>query len=652
MCGIAGIIDGGDRETLERMAEVQAHRGPDDWGVRWFEERRSGLAHRRLSIIDLSDAGHQPMANATGGRWITFNGEIYNYRELRAELADRGHRFASHTDTEVILAAYDEWGAACVNRFNGMFAFAIYDEEAHELFIARDHLGIKPLYYAQRGPLFAFASEAKALFEIDGIDRSINFDAVASSLLLLWVPEPESGFDGVMKLEPGHYAFFRGGARGGELSITQYWDPPVHDPALRERSEEEYVEELREILERAIRRQMIADVPVGAFLSGGLDSSLIVALMRKVHGGAISTYTIAFSERDKQLEAMPDDARYAAIVARHFATDHHEILARPDSDSLLPMMLHHLDDPVADGASINTYLIASAARERGTVVLLNGMGGDEVFGGYRKHLASLMVERYRAIPRAARAIAEPLIRSLPVSVGSRGIRPVRWAKRFLRSVELSPLDSFIYGFAYFNPDEMRRLLRAPYNAIPFERLYPIERYRSLAATVADLGLVDRMTYLDTKLFLPGLNLLYSDKASMAASVESRPPLIDVELVEFASRLPARYKINGRVQKYLLKRAAEAYLPKEIIYRPKAAFGTPIRAWMARELAAKVRERYTRMDGELARFIAPELPLELLDRHIAGREDNAHRLWGLYAMAVWIGLQEERASTGTNLRGGR
>lgn len=621
------------------MAGAQAHRGPDDWGVQWFQERCSGLAHRRLSILDLSSAGHQPMVNKGGTRWITFNGEIYNYRELREELAGHGHRFDSTTDTEVILAAYDQWGYECVRRFNGMFAFAIYDAGSGELFIARDHLGIKPLYYVQRGEMLAFASEAKALFEVEGVERQIDPDAVISSLLFLWVPEPKTGFAGVSKLEPGCYAI----VRNGSLRIIQYWDIPVHDRPVKERSEEEYVEELREILERVIRRQMIADVPVGAFLSGGLDSSLIVALMRKVHGGTISTYTIAFSERDKALEAMPDDARYAAIVARHFGTEHHEIEARSDSNTLLPAILRHLDDPVADGAAINTYIIAKAARDAGTVVLLNGMGGDEVFGGYRKQLAALLIERYRSLPSPLRKIVEHTVRALPVAIGSRGIRPIRWGKRFLRSADLSPLDAFIHGFAYFNAEELREILVSPYNAIPFDTLYPIDRYRSLAAEVADLPLIDRMTYLDTKLFLPGLNLLYSDKASMAASVESRPPLIDTELVEFAARLPAKYKINGRTQKYLLKKAAEAYLPREIIYRPKAAFGTPIRAWMRRDLAGEVRIRFEEPGHDVARFIRPELPLRLLEEHASGREDHAHRLWGLYAVATWIDLQSSTPS---------
>lgn len=649
MCGIAGIINGGSPETLERMATVQAHRGPDDWGTKWFAEERTGLAHRRLSILDLSSAGHQPMANRRGTRWITFNGEIYNFQELRSELQGLGHQFLSHTDTEVILAAYDQWGADCLNRFNGMFAFGIYDTDTRELFIARDHLGIKPLYYCQRGQTLAFASEAKAIFEAGEMTREINFNAVVSSLLLLWVPEPETGFKDVMKLEAGHYAIFR----GGQLHITRYWDVPVHSGAdAPVRREEEYVEELRALLEQAVRRQMIADVPVGAFLSGGLDSSLIVALMRKLSNAPISTYTIAFSQEDKQMEAMPDDAKYAAIVAKQFGTDHYEIEARSDSNRLLGQMLHHLDDPVADGASINTYLISAAAKERGTTVLLNGMGGDEVFGGYRKQLGALMVERYRRLPGLMRGIIEPAVRAMPVAIGGTGLRPVRWAKKFLKSASLDPLSAFIYGFAYFTPDELCALLVPPYDRIPFEDLYPIRRYRQIAASVADLPFVDQMTYLDTKLFLPGINLLYSDKAGMAASVETRPPLIDRDLVEFAARLPGKYKINGRIQKYLLKRAAEAYLPHEIIYRPKAAFGTPIRAWMKRDLSAAVRKTYTDMGTETARFLRPELPLRMLAEHMAGQHDHAHSLWGLYAVATWLNMQHNEGAIASPQTAGR
>jgi asparagine synthase (glutamine-hydrolysing) len=640
MCGIAGIVGGATRETLERMIAVLEHRGPDDFGVELFDGHGAGLAHRRLAILDLSSAGHQPMVNHRGTRWITYNGEVFNFLELRQELASAGHRFVSNSDTEVILAAYDEWGPDCVRRFNGMFAFAIYDVESRELFLARDHLGVKPLYYVERGGMLAFASEAKALFEIDGVERRPDRDAIISTLMLLWVPEPKTGFEGITKLEAGHYAVWRDGV----LRTTQYWDVPVGETHV-ERSEEEYLEELRAILERSVRRQMISDVPVGALLSGGLDSSLVVALMRRVSGAEIDTYTIAFTEEDKRMEAMPDDARYAQIVARHVGTRHHEIVVRPDINELLPRILWHLDDPIADGAAINTYLISRGAREAGTTVLLSGMGADEIFGGYRKHLATLLISRYHAIPRSIRrGMIEPIVDALPVAIGGRGVRPVRWAKKFLRSATLPAMEAFMRGFGYYSAEELAELLVEPFDPRDIDSLYAVRRYHEVAERVRDLPLIDRMTYLDTKLFLPGLNLAYTDKASMAASIETRPPLIDLELVEFAARLPARYKINGRVQKYLLKRAAEAYLPREVIYRPKAAFGTPIRAWMKRGLADAMRSRLGDATSPAAAIIDRHYALGMLERHIAGREDNAHRLWGLYALATWLDAQTlERAA---------
>jgi asparagine synthase (glutamine-hydrolysing) len=524
-----------------------------------------------------------------------------------------------------------------------MFAFAIYEPESDDLFLARDHLGIKPLYYWHRGSAFAFASEAKALFELDIVEKHVDPDAVISSLLFLWVPEPSSGFKGILKLPAGHFARFR----RGQLVIREYWDIPVHESAsLTERSEGEYVDELCDILERVVARQMLSDVPVGAFLSGGLDSSILVALMRKVNAGEISTYTIGFTERDKQMEAMPDDAKYARLVANRFETAHHEIIVDPDVNELLRFILYHLDDPVADGAAINTYLIAKAAKDAGTTVLLNGMGGDEVFGGYRKQLASLLIEKYLRIPRFVRhGVVEPVARMLPVAIGGRGIRSVRWGKKFLRSVSDSPLESFMTGFGYFTPEEMAELLSPELARTPFDDLYPVRRYRETAERVKGLPLIDQMTYLDSKLFLPGINLLYSDKATMAASVEGRPPLIDVELVEFAARLPGRYKINGRTQKYLLKRAAERYLPHEVIYRPKAAFGTPIRAWMKRGLVDEVRASFEQIPTRHSNLLRSALPKQLLEEHISGSEDHAHQLWGHYAVLTWLDLQKSGVEAG-------
>lgn len=639
MCGIAGIIKCGSSNALQKMISLQAHRGPDDAGICWFHEQSTGLAHRRLSILDLSQAGHQPMSDLSGNQWITFNGEIYNYRQLRDELKTKGYTFHSDTDTEVILAAYNHWGANCVKRFNGMFAFAIYNTTTQELFLARDHLGIKPLYYWHSIKKFAFASEAKSLFEVSNTNYSIDSEAVISSLLFLWVPEPKSGFIDIQKFPAGHYGIFS----NGSLQLVQYWDIPlVVEEEKKYRREEDWIDELRAILERAVQRQMLADVPVGAFLSGGLDSSLIVALMRKVSNADISTYTIAFSEDDKRMEAMPDDARYARIVAKKFNTSHHEIPATSDFNNLLPKLLWHLDEPIADGAAINTYLISNGAKQRGTTVLLNGMGGDEVYGGYRKQLASLLIQRYHRLPQLLRSgIIYPLINRLPVAIGGKGIRLTRWAQKFVRSAQRSPLDAFMFGFAYFNHAELQQLLAPHLASIPFDELYAVQRYHQVANAAKGCSFIDTMLYLDTKLFLPGLNLAYSDKGSMAASVESRPPLLDVELVEFMARVPSRLKIHGRTQKYLLKRAAEAYLPREIIYRPKAAFGTPIRAWMRGWLGQEARRVFTHPNSMAANYIRTDFPLQLLDEHIVGKRDHAHRLWGIYTVMIWLQAQQQR-----------
>lgn len=639
MCGIAGIVGGGSPQILEHMLRRLAHRGPDDWGIQWFPEHRVGLAHRRLAILDLTSAGHQPMVNHSGTRWITYNGEIYNFRQLRFELEALGYRFRSQTDTEVVLAAYDEWGAGCLSRFLGMFAFAIYDVERRELFLARDQLGIKPLYYVWKEGLFAFASEAKALLVLPEVSAEPDEDALLSTLIFLWVPEPKTGFKGIFKLPAGHYAY----VRGEEFQIRQYWDVPHPAPeeCLRYRREEEYVAHLRELLERAVARQMIADVPVGAFLSGGVDSSLVVALMRRAAPEAeIATYTIAFTPEDRRIEVQPNDPAYARLVAEQVRTNHRQIRIRPNINRLLPKVLWHLDDPLADGAAINTYLIARHAKQHGTTVLLSGMGGDEVFAGYRKQLATLMLYHYHRLPRWFRTrVVEPLLGAFPSGWIRSRIRPLRWIRRMLVPLRLSPLEAFIYGFAYCPPEQLRRLWRRPLPS--YEELYPIRRYHELAERVRGASPVTQLTYLDTKLFLAGLNLLYSDKAAMAVAVETRPPLLDVELVEFAFHLPDRYRIGGLRQKYLLKRAAEAYLPRTVIYRPKAPFATPLISWMAGELGERLRWWYTEQKGPHAEYLNASEVLRLLEEHRRGQANHAHLLWGCLVIAEWLALWLDR-----------
>lgn len=635
MCGIAGILNGGNPECLERALQLLAHRGPDDWGVQWFAEQRSGLGHRRLAILDLTAAGHQPMVNQRGTRWITYNGELYNFRELRTELERRGYRFHSRTDTEVVLAAYDEWGVDCLRRFNGMFAFGIYDTEQRELFLARDPLGIKPLYYGARGETFAFASEAKAVLLLLGMEPQPEEDALLSMLLFLWVPEPKSGFRGVWKLQPGHYAV----VRDGKMWCGEYWDVPLlgAEERLRYRQESEYVEHLRRLLEQAVARQMLSDVPVGAFLSGGVDSSLVVSLMRRAEPEAeLVTYTIAYTPEDYRVEAQPDDPFYARIVARHARTHHREFCISPDINALLPKLLWHLDEPIADGAAINTYLIARYAKHHGTTVLLNGMGGDEVFAGYRKQLATLVLRHYHRLPAWFRkGVVEPFLQSLPASWVRSRIRPLRWVKKMLVPMQLSPLEAFIYGFAYCTPERLRRLWRR--QLPPFDELYPIRRYREVAERARGYSLLTQVTYLDTKLFLTGLNLLYSDKAAMATAVETRPPLLDVELVEFAFRLPDRYRIHGLQQKYLLKRAAEAYVPREVLYRPKAPFATPLLAWMNGVLGEELRQWYAERPGLHHEYLNAREVLALLEEHRRGDANHAHLLWACLVLAEWLAL---------------
>lgn len=640
MCGIAGIVGTGDVRVLERMLQRLAHRGPDDWGIEWFSEHGVGLGHRRLAILDLSPAGHQPMSNARGTRWITYNGEVYNFRELRAELERRGYRFRSRSDTEVILAAYDEWGAECLRYFNGMFAFALYDTERQELFLARDPLGIKPLYYLHRGTTLAFASEAKALFGLPGLTLEPDDEALLSMLILMWVPEPKTGFRGISKLPAGHYAYFR----DGQLQVCQYWDVPIPDSEgyLLYRHEQEYVEHLQRVLEGAVARQMVSDVPVGAFLSGGVDSSLVVALMRRASPeGDIATYTIAFTPEDRRMEAQTDDAFYARMVAEHVRTRHHEFCIRPNLNVLLPKVLWHLEDPLADGAALNTYLIARHAKRHGTTVLLNGMGGDEVFAGYRKQLATLLLRRYHCLPAWLRkGIVEPFVQALPSAWIRSRVRPLRWLKKMLLPMQLSPLEAFIYGFAYCSPEQLRRLWLKP--MAPYEELYPIRLYRAYAERVRSASPVTQLTYLDTKLFLTGLNLLYSDKATMATAVETRPPLLDREVVEFAFRLPDRYRIRGFQQKYLLKRAAAAYLPRAVLERSKAPFMTPLVAWMAGAVGQRLRWWYAEQSGPHRDHLNAAEVLHLLEEHRRGVANHAHLLWACLVLAEWLALWFEES----------
>lgn len=630
MCGIVGIVSSVDQELLDKMLDLLEHRGPDDRGTKIFNEDRISLGHRRLSILDLSPLGHQPMSDLNEEIWIVFNGEVYNFQDIRKELIKLGYKFKSNSDTEVIIYAYKEWKYKCLEKFNGMFAFAIWDKIDKSLFIARDRLGIKPLYYAEFDNKFMFASEMKSILAYPNFPKILDKETLQSKLLFGWVPDPKTPFENIKKLIPGEFLVLK----DSSINIENYWDISVNENDLR--SEGELVEELRELLKDSVRLQMIADVQVGAFLSGGLDSSTLIAEMVNFTNKPIKTYTISFSEEDQKHEKMPDDSKYAKIVADCFNTDHKDIPINPNITELLPKMSWHIEDMVVDTAAINTYLISKYAKESGVTVLLNGMGGDEVFGGYRKYLSALFAQNYRnTVPFFLRkGIVEPIVKSMPIASSGGGFKYLRWAKRFFKSASLDDLNCFLGNYSYYNSDEMNRLFTDDFK-IPFNQAFGFTKHKEYFDEFPNVDYLTKMCYLDTKTFLTTWNLNYSDKASMAASVEGRPPLIDHRIVEFMFNLPPKYRINGRTQKYLLKKAMEGSLPNEIIYRPKAPFGAPLRSWMQGALYEMFNDYYSESSVKSRGIFNYSYIKEIIEKNKTGKEDYGHRLWNLLNIEVWF-----------------
>ncbi len=624
MCGIAGCYQQADgHKIVDVMSDRIAHRGPDAAGT-WSHDGDGvsvQFAQRRLSIIDLTAAADQPLRK--DGLTLIYNGELYNYRELRAELTGRGVRFVTSSDTEVVLEAWRCWGPGALPRFRGMFAFAVLDEATGELTLARDPLGIKPLFYLPRGNGVVFASELKALVAALGPELRMEPGALVASLLYYWVPEQFCAIDGVAKLPGGAWARFR---PDGSMTVRHYWriaevaaEAAAGPPA-----------DLAEVIEESVTAHLVADVPVSAFLSGGLDSSVISVLARRT-AGQLDAYTIAFRPEDQRLEAMPDDAVYARKVAAQYGIGLHEIEISPDVAALLPRMVDVLDEPIGDAAAINTLLMCEAARERGVKVMLSGMGADELFGGYRKHLACVLASRYGRLPGVARGGVRRVVNGLPVSAGGRGLRYTRWAKRFLTFAELPEEPRFRRSYTLYDRDGLAGLL-SPDLAGQVDRV--IEQH---AAVYADNSLddeVNRMCLADARMFMPGLNLAYTDRASMAASVEVRVPFVDPVVARAAFSYRGAAKIRGRQQKVALKQAAERWLPHEIVHRPKASFSAPLRAWVRTDLAGLIRDAL--VDGELTQcgMVRKDAVQRLIDDDKAGREDRSKEIWQLLTLELW------------------
>ena len=626
MCGVAGAFRQPDgAELLATMLNRIAHRGPDAVGQSAPPAATGSvdLGHLRLSIIDLSTAADQPFVK--DGLHISYNGEVYNYRELRTALEGRGVRFVTHSDTEVVLEAWRVWGPGALRRFRGMFSFALYDERRGALTLARDPLGIKPMYVMPRGDGILFASELKALVAAAGSQLSINPQALVASTLFYFLPEEQTALKGVFKLPPASWAQWC--LDGTTTPPQRYWDPV----AEARNAATQPAADLAAVIEESVAAHMVADVPVASFLSGGLDSSLVTAIAAAREPG-IEAYTITFRPEDQRLEAMPDDAVYARKMAAHLGIRLHEIEISPDVVDMLPRIVDVLDEPIGDPAAINTVLMCQAARDAGVKVLLSGMGADELFGGYRKHLACLIGAKYQGLPRTLRSrIVAPSVERLPVVAGGRGLRYSRWAKRFLSFAELPEEAAFRRSYTLYDPEELTALL-GPELAPHVDAV--VEGHRELYDGGGLADHVNRMCLTDARLFLPGLNLAYTDRSSMAASTEVRVPFVDPHVFTAAFSFPGNRKIRGRTQKVPLREIADEWVPRDILERPKASFGAPLRAWVTNDLGPLIDD--VLIDGELVSsgFLRPEPLRQLVLDQRSGRRDQSKQLWQLLSMELW------------------
>jgi asparagine synthase (glutamine-hydrolysing) len=622
------------------MLKAIEHRGRDDEGV-WtsspINDEGQGVCfgHRRLSIIDTSAAGHQPMLSSDGRLVVILNGEIYNYRELREHLTTKGHSFRTQTDTEVLLAAWAEWGEDCLPRLNGMFAFALWDERERTLFLVRDRVGIKPLYYAAEGRQdacapnsFVFASEIKSILASGLVKAELDRERLHQFLTFLWVPDPNTLFRGIRTVPPGHIVTLR----KNELNVREWWDISF-DSIEEGKSDGWWQEQVLETLDRVVKLEMVADVPLGSFLSGGIDSSSIVAMMKHHSDGRrIGTYTIGIEAEDLRYDIIPDDVQWARRVNQQLDTDYHEIMLQPDVAELLPKLVYHMDEPAIDMA-IPSYLVSRAARETLTV-MLSGMGGDEVFAGYPRQLAMKIAGAFDPVPQLLR---RPLMRTLanvlPGGLPGKLTAPLRNAKKFARSAALDFEDRYL-GYETYFTDEAKTRLYADEMRGATQGLDAYSAHRRYFARVKNAAPLNQLLYVDLKTFLPCLNLMTTDKTSMAANLEVRVPFLNQEMLELTARMPTRLKLRGLKRKYILKRAAEKLLPREVVWRKKAGFGAPIRSWLRGPLQPMVNDLLSAETIKRRGLFRPEEVKRVIDANLSGREDYNLQVFQLLTFELW------------------
>jgi asparagine synthase (glutamine-hydrolysing) len=604
------------------MGRVVVHRGPDDEGRHCDDGIALGMC--RLSIIDVQ-GGHQPIANEDGRIWAVCNGEIYNFKELRSNLEAKGHMFRCNSDTEVIVHLYEEWGFGFVNHLRGMFALALWDQSNRRLVLARDRLGKKPLYVKKEPDRLLFASEIKSILQVDGVPRRLNFHAIADYLALGYVPAPLTLFEGIEKVLPGHYLI----VENGEVRDREYWDVEF---SVDERcSEAEWVERVREKLLECVKIRLVSDVPLGAFLSGGIDSSSIVAAMARLIDQPVKTYSIGFEGEDSYYNELP----YARQVAQAFGTDHHEIIVRPEVSKLLPKLIWHLDEPIADSAFITTYLVSQLARES-VKVILSGVGGDELFGGYRRYLGDNLIRYYKFLPRVVRSSWLPaLLAGLPQDRHSKWENYARLANAFVQSAEMPSAMRYTNYITLFSSDVREILVRNGSSSRinnDGETASGILKYYFDRCRTADS--LNQLMYVDIKTSLPDDLLALTDKMTMAASIECRAPFVDHELVELTSRMPSQLKVRGLSMKYLLKRVVSPWLPKEILQRKKRGFGAPIGAWLRRDLEKLVLETLSEEQVKKRGLFNWPIIEGVIAAHKNHRSDHTDHLLALVNFELW------------------
>jgi asparagine synthase (glutamine-hydrolysing) len=630
MCGIGGFLwlreeaaafDAPAR--LRAMIETLRHRGPDDEGI--WTDGVCGHAHARLSIIDLSAAGHQPMGSADGRVWITYNGEIYNFIELRQELESKGFVFRTRSDTEVIVCGYQVWGEGVLTRLRGMFAIALWDNVSKRLLLARDRLGKKPLYYARVGDLLLFGSEIKALLVWPEVDRRADMVAIDQFLSLQYVPSPRTAFEGIRKLPPAHYIAAQRFGTGWRISEpVEYWRLPSPRAATGTFRAEALAAELLERLKEAVKLRLVSDVPLGAFLSGGVDSSSVVALMSEFSSGPVRTFSIGFPDKEY------DETHYARMVAQRYSTDHEEMIVEPDAIAIIPRLVWHYGEPFADPSAVPTYYVSEMARRK-VKVALNGDGGDECFMGYGRYATCRRIARFDSTPLLLRKLIATAVMFLPRSVHRRyGNRLSNFAN-LIGGDDRRQSQRYAFTISYF----MDHMKQDGYTDDMSARLAGsaldlLEPYFDAAPT-----LVSGANWADIHTYLPDDLMVKVDVASMAHGLESRSPLLDHVFMEWAMSIPEHIKMAGGITKTLFKKAMEPYLPQELLYRPKMGFGCPVDHWF-RGVLKEMAYDVLLSDAATSRQIFRRAYVEkLLDEHVSGRFNHHTRLWALLMLELWF-----------------